>query len=221
MSLGIGSFMGGFAAGNKARGRGIFSREEGTTGDTDGASYAKEEEAPAPAPSAPEEGASPRVTTYSPQKGGDRMEGGYEAARPGPDGQAVVRTLEDFRSGASPYVTVAGNPDLYGRKYTIPEVSYSVGGQKYALKDVPVVVHDTGGAFKGAPEGRFDVPIGRDLNPQDTNQGLSGVRFVASDAPKAPEQKGLPPLQASRQRSPETPASAIWNTLRSVFSQGA
>ncbi|QRG07917.1 hypothetical protein EZH22_05995 [Xanthobacter dioxanivorans] len=120
----------------------------------------------------------PRITTYSPQRGGDRMEGGYEAARPGPDGQAVVRTLEDFRTGQAPYVTIAGNPALYGRSYTIPEVSYQAGGQRHVLRDVPVVVHDTGGAFRNAPEGRFDVPVGRDLAPADTNQGLSGVQFV-------------------------------------------
>lgn len=128
----------------------------------------------------------PRATTYSPQRGGDQMEGGYEASRPGPDGKALVRTLEDFRTGASPYVTVAGNPSLYGRQYTMPEVSYQVGGQRYTLKDVPVVVHDTGGAFKTAPEGRFDVPIGRDLGARDTNQGLSGVQFIPRDnAPMA------------------------------------
>jgi len=123
-------------------------------------------------------GPTPRVTTYSPQRGGDPMEGGYAAARPGPDGQAVVRTLEDFRTGQAPYVTIAGNPALYGRSYTIPEVSYQAGGQRHVLRDVPVVVHDTGGAFRNAPEGRFDVPVGRDMGPADTNQGLSGVQFL-------------------------------------------
>lgn len=123
-------------------------------------------------------GPTPRATTYSPQRGGDRMEGGYASSRPGPDGQAMVRTLEDFRTGQAPYVTIAGNPALYGRSYTIPEVSYQAGGQRHVLRDVPVVVHDTGGAFRNAPEGRFDVPVGRDLGPADTNQGLSGVQFV-------------------------------------------
>lgn len=127
-------------------------------------------------------GPSPRATTYSPQRGGDPMEGGYASSRPGPDGQAVVRTLEDFRTGQAPYVTIAGNPALYGREYTIPEVSYQAGGQRHVLRDVPVVVHDTGGAFRNAPEGRFDVPVGRDLGPADTNQGLSGVQFVPRQA---------------------------------------
>ncbi|MEP9354861.1 hypothetical protein ABLE93_14830 [Xanthobacter sp. KR7-65] len=123
-------------------------------------------------------GQSPRVTTYSPQRGGDRMEGGYASSRPGPDGQAMVRTLEDFRTGQAPYVTIAGNPALYGREYTIPKVTYQAGGQRHVLNNVPVVVHDTGGAFRNAPEGRFDVPVGRDMGPADTNQGLSGVQFV-------------------------------------------
>ena len=123
-------------------------------------------------------GLAPRVTTYSPQRSGDRMEGGYAAARPGPDGQAMVRTLEDFRTGQAPFVTIAGNPELYGRSYTIPEVSYQAGGQRHTLKNVPVVVHDTGGAFRNAPEGRFDVPVGRDMGPADTNQGLIGVQFL-------------------------------------------
>lgn len=127
-------------------------------------------------------GPAPRATTYSPQRGGDPMEGGYASSRPGPDGQAVVRTLEDFRTGQAPYVTIAGNPALYGREYTIPEVSYQAGGQRHVLRDVPVVVHDTGGAFRNAPEGRFDVPVGRDLGPADTNQGLSGVQFVPRHA---------------------------------------
>ncbi|GLI23580.1 hypothetical protein GGQ86_002881 [Xanthobacter flavus] len=127
-------------------------------------------------------GSAPRATTYSPQRGGDPMEGGYASSRPGPDGQAVVRTLEDFRTGQAPYVTIAGNPALYGRSYTIPEVSYQAGGQRHVLRDVPVVVHDTGGAFRNAPEGRFDVPVGRDLGPADTNQGLSGVQFVPRQA---------------------------------------
>ncbi|MFG1293759.1 hypothetical protein [Xanthobacter versatilis] len=146
-------------------------------------------------------GPTPRVTTYSPQRGGDRMEGGYEASRPGPDGQAVVRTLEDFRTGAAPYVTIAGNPNLYGRQYTVPEVSYAVGGQRYTLRDVPVVVHDTGGAFRNAPDGRFDVPIGRDLNPRDTNQGLSGVQFVPRQAgvmayaPEPPKPAGVQAIE--------------------------
>ncbi|MFS8037696.1 hypothetical protein ACI7BZ_12175 [Xanthobacter sp. AM11] len=149
----------------------------------------------------------PRATTYSPQRGGDQMEGGYEAARPGPDGQAVVRTLEDFRTGASPYVTVAGNPSLYGRQYTMPEVSYQVGGQRYTLKDVPVVVHDTGGAFKTAPEGRFDVPIGRDLGARDTNQGLSGVQFIP---------RGSAPMAFTGEPSRPAGVQAIEGAIRPV-----
>ncbi len=130
-------------------------------------------------------GDQPRATTYSPRRGGDQMEGGYESSRPGPDGQAMVRTLEDFRTGQAPYVTIAGNPSLYGRQYTIPQVSYRAGGKTHTLRDVPVVVHDTGSAFRNAPEGRFDVPVGRDLNNAETNQGLSGVQFMPRSQPMA------------------------------------
>lgn len=143
-------------------------------------------------------GPSPRVTTYSPQRGGDRMEGGYESSRPGPDGQAMVRTLEDFRTGQAPYVTIAGNPSLYGREYTIPELSYQAGGQRHTLKNVPVVVHDTGGAFRNAPEGRFDVPVGRDLGYADTNQGLGGVQFLPRQG-GAMAYAGAPPAPAGVQ----------------------
>ncbi|MEP9368653.1 hypothetical protein [Xanthobacter sp. VNH20] len=155
-----------------------------------------------------------RVTTYSPQRGGDRMEGGYEASRPGPDGQAMVRTLEDFRSGRAPYVTIAGNPQLYGREYTIPEVSYSVGGQPQTLRNVPVVVHDTGGAFRNAPEGRFDVPIGRDLGARDTNQGLSGVQFVPRSEAMAytadpPRPAGVQAIDAAMRPQPAAAPQSV------------
>lgn len=127
--------------------------------------------------------AAPRVTAYSPQRNGDQMEGGYAASTAGPDGQAVVRTLDDFAAGRSGYVTVAGNPAFYGRRYTIPEITYrGADGQERTLKNVPAVVHDTGAAFKGAPEGRFDVAVSRDLPADATSKQpfLSrGVQFVS------------------------------------------
>lgn len=131
----------------------------------------------------PDLAAVPRVTAYSPQRNGDQMEGGYAASTAGPDGQAVVRTLDDFAAGRSGYVTVAGNPAFYGRRYTIPEITYrGADGQERTLKNVPAVVHDTGAAFKGAPEGRFDVAVSRDLPADATSKQpfLSrGVQFVS------------------------------------------
>ena len=135
------------------------------------------------------------LTTYSPRRGGDSMEGGYPSSVRGPDGQAIVRTLEAYRKGEADYVTVAGNSAFYGRKYTADTVTYRVGDETFTLKNVPMVVHDTGGAFKGAPEGRFDVPVGRDLNPRDTNQGLRGVTFRPGWAPKPIESAPLPPAR--------------------------
>jgi hypothetical protein len=123
------------------------------------------------------------ATTYSPQRGGDRMEGGYAAARKGPDGTAIVRTLEDYRQGRSAYATIAASRRFFGRKYTIPSVTYRVNGKTYTLKNVPVYVNDTGSAFAGAPEGRIDVPIDRDLGHGDTNQGLRNIELKPGWAP--------------------------------------
>lgn len=146
------------------------------------------------------------ATSYGPKSAGDNMEGGLEASRRGLDGQALVRTLEDYRQGNSKYVTIAGNPAYYGNKYTIPEVTYHVGDQTFTLKNVPVYLHDTGSAFKTAPEGRFDVPIGKDLNYRDTNQGLPGVRFKPGwAAPQDPApliQRMGPPADKSEWADP-------------------
>jgi hypothetical protein len=108
------------------------------------------------------------LSAYSPRRGASNVagsggEGGYQSSVPGPDGVAEVRTLDDFASGRAPYVTVAGNPDFFGRQYTIPSISFEdARGNVKKLENVPAVVHDSGSAFAGAPEGRFDIPITRD-----------------------------------------------------------
>jgi hypothetical protein len=121
-------------------------------------------------------------TGYSPQVAGDSTEGDYKSSIAGPDGSAVVRTLEDVRTGASPYVTLAGDPSLYGASYTIPQVTYQANGKSYTLKNVPAVVHDSGPAFKGQPAGRFDIAVGRDLNMRERNQDMSATQFVPSSS---------------------------------------
>lgn len=137
-----------------------------------------------PAETAGAPGVRVNLTAYSPKAGGDRMEGGYAAARPGPDGKAEVRTLADVAAGRSEYVTIAGNPRDYGKTYTIPEISFVDGsGKTQTLRNVKAVVHDTGSAFKNAPEGRFDVPIDRDATDKQmaASHGLwkkAGVQFV-------------------------------------------
>ncbi len=122
------------------------------------------------------------ATGYSPQAMGDRIEGGYESSVAGPDGRAVVRTLEDVREGRSAYVTLAGDPSLYGREYTLPSVTWTANGVTHTLTNVRGVVHDTGSAFRGQPEGRFDVAIGRDLDQTERNQSMRSVRFVPGSA---------------------------------------
>ena len=116
-----------------------------------------------------------RATAYGPSSTYDPMQGGLASSRRGPDGEAIVRTLEDYRQGLSGYVTLAGNPDYYGNTYSIPSISYTYGGQTYTLENVPAVVHDTGGAFKNAKEGRFDIPVAADLTmAQLSAQPFSG-----------------------------------------------
>jgi hypothetical protein len=114
-----------------------------------------------------------RATAYSPQNPSSNikgMEGGYKSSVAGPDGQAIVRTVDDYANGRSSYVTVAGNPAFYGNAYTIPNLTYrDASGNIKTLSNVPVVVHDTGSAFTNAPEGRFDIPVGRDYNNSQMN----------------------------------------------------
>lgn len=127
------------------------------------------------------------ATGYSPQRGGHSVEGGYMSSAKGPDGKYVVRTVDDYIKGNAKYVTVAGNARFYGNKYTIPELNVRINGKEYNLKNVPVVVHDTGSAFRNAPEGRFDIAIGRDLGVGrrgEANQDMSGARFIRGWAPK-------------------------------------
>ena len=149
------------------------------------------------------EGLKVEATAYSPQKGGDKMEGGYAAARPGPDGKAEVRTLADVAAGRSQYVTVAGAKEQFGKTYTIPEISFvDKDGKTQTLKNVKAVVHDTGSAFKGAKEGRFDIPIDRDASDKQmqASHGLwkqAGLRFLPEGQKKAEAPKGVQVADAS------------------------
>jgi hypothetical protein len=128
------------------------------------------------------------ASAYSPMKGGDRMEGGYAASRPGPDGNTRVSTIQDYVEGRSPYVTLAGSPTYYGRRYVIREITANIGGQPVTLRNVPAVVHDTGGAFVGAPEGRFDIAAERDNAEGTSSQPYSQkpIEFVSMGTPIRP-----------------------------------
>lgn len=126
-----------------------------------------------------------KISVYSPQQKGERkkMEGGYKSSIPGADGKSIVRTLEDFRKDPeNTVVTVAGNPEFYGRRYVVESMTYQTAdGKQYTLSNVPVMVHDTGGRFKTAPEGRFDIPVERDTDNKsmNINQGLlKDIQFI-------------------------------------------
>jgi len=134
------------------------------------------------------------ITIYSPQKGGDKMEGGYPSSRPGPDGKSLVRTVQDYANGTSEYITLAGSPSFYNKSYIIPELPYEdpKTGATETLRNVRAVVHDTGGAFKTKPEFRYDIPYGRDLtNKQMTRyNGIlkkKGIQFVDAVEPRVSE----------------------------------
>jgi len=126
-----------------------------------------------------------KISIYSPQKGGNlkKMEGGYKSSVAGADGKSIVRTLEDFRKDQeNTVVTVAGNPEFYGRRYVVESMTYQrPDGKQFTLKNVPVMVHDTGDRFKTAPEGRFDIPVERDTDDttMEINEGLlKDISFI-------------------------------------------
>lgn len=150
------------------------------------------------AKAAPGTGSAPKptLTAYSPQRGGDKMEGGYAAARPGPNGKAEVMTLADVAAGRSDYVTLAGDKTQFGKTYTIPEITYrDKNGALITLKNVKGVVHDTGSTFRGRGESRFDIPVDRDLAQSDINKqpfSKTKVAFLpAGEGAPAVAERGL------------------------------
>lgn len=112
-------------------------------------------------------GIKPMLTAYSPQRPGSpriKKEGGYSAKWKGPDGEAMVRTLEDVRNGRSKYITIAGDDTQRGKEYVIPEITYRAkDGTTHTLKNVKAVVHDRGDAFKGKGSTAIDIPVDRDM----------------------------------------------------------
>lgn len=146
-------------------------------------------------------GITPKLTAYSPQAGGSQMEGGYAAAKPGPDGKAEVRTLEDVRDGKSDYITIAGDPSQNGKSYIIPEIKWiDKNGKLQISQNIKAVVHDTGSAFKGKGEERFDIPVAKDMTDAQMNAQpflRGGVKLVAASA--APSEGQAAP-QGGKQR---------------------
>ena len=112
----------------------------------------------------------PSLTAYSPQGEYDSMEGGYASSKAGLDGKFLVRTLDDYANGTSPYITLAGDPSLYGKSYIIPQITYkNESGQTITLNNVKGYVHDTGSAFTGQGSSRIDIPVGKNYSSSALN----------------------------------------------------
>ena len=162
-------------------------------------------------PSLPEDDTEPlvvrnKISIYSPQKGGKlkKMEGGLKSSIAGADGKSIVRTLEDFRKDPeNTVVTIAGNPEFYGRRYVVESMTYQKSdGTKYTLNNVPVMVHDTGDKFKTAPEGMFDIPVERntDEDAMRANDALlKGISFIRDKGSESGE-----PVKVKRTAAEQT-----------------
>jgi hypothetical protein len=134
------------------------------------------------------------ISIYSPQKGGDKMEGGYPSSRPGPDGKFLVRTVQEYAEGKYDYITLAGNPAFYNKEYVIPALPYKdpKTGEKKTFNNVRAIVHDTGEMFKTAPEFRFDIPLGKDLKREEMEDyelllNTNGISYIPAVEPRDSE----------------------------------
>lgn len=131
------------------------------------------------------------ISVYSPQKGGDKMEGGYPSSKPGPDGKFLVRTVQEYAEGKHDYITLAGNPAFYNKEYVIPALPYKdpKTGEKKTFNNVRAIVHDTGDIFKTAPEFRFDIPLGKDLKRKEMEDyelllKTDGISYIPAVEPR-------------------------------------
>lgn len=131
------------------------------------------------------------ISVYSPQKGGDKMEGGYPSSRPGPDGKFLVRTVQEYAEGKYDYITLAGSPAFYNKEYVIPALPYKdpKTGEKKIFNNVRAIVHDTGELFTTAPEFRFDIPLGKDLKRKQMEDyerllKTDGISYIPAVEPR-------------------------------------
>jgi hypothetical protein len=134
------------------------------------------------------------LSAYSPQgadgPGNSSVEGGLATSTPGLDSAAIARTLDDVEAAlagtppsggaadqiskymSKPYLTLAGNSSNYKKAYLIPSISWkNKNGEAKTLTNVLAYVHDTGSAFKTAPEGRYDVAVGINYTDSAINSG--------------------------------------------------
>lgn len=131
------------------------------------------------------------ISVYSPQKGGDKMEGGYPSSKPGPDGKFLVRTVQEYAEGKYDYITLAGSPAFYNKEYVIPALPYKdpKTGEKKIFNNVRAIVHDTGDLFTTAPEFRFDIPLGKDLKREQMEDyelllKTDGISYIPAVEPR-------------------------------------
>ncbi len=89
-------------------------------------------------------------TFYAPGAGG-QIQGSMQAAYPDPNGGTIIHTLDDVRTGKSPYVTLASATTMRGRWFCIGTVTYTspMDNMTHTLENVVGYVHDTGCAFNG------------------------------------------------------------------------
>ncbi len=136
------------------------------------------------------------VTAYLPCPSASAcpMQGGRESARPGLDGERLVRTLDNYRRGESEYVT--GASDLtkrMGQTYEIPSITYrsAIDGKQYTLENVPVYIHDTGSDFVGRPD-KLDIATGFANSDAEAMRLASNQPFLNERYQTYTQYSGLP-----------------------------
>lgn len=92
------------------------------------------------------------VTFYIPHNAPNcetSIQGCIGTSRPGLDGQALPRSLDDVFFKRTQYVTLASCPNNYGKYFSLGTITYTsaIDNQKHTVQDVVGYVHDTGGAF--------------------------------------------------------------------------
>ncbi len=131
----------------------------------------------------------PTYTFYAPGPG-DRMEGGFETSKKNREGENIPRTLDDYRLGKSPYVTVASDPSRYGQDVNLGKITYRspLDNNTYTLDDVKGYIHDTGSAFQGRPD-KLDIATGdfRGWNPSQASSFVARNSVGGGDLGYAPE----------------------------------
>lgn len=119
------------------------------------------------------------ITFYAPGPN-DNIEGPFVTSQPSNEtGKRIPMTLDDVRLKNHRYVTLAANPEHYGKQYYLGSIEYQspIDGKWYRLDDVMGYVHDTGPAFRspGCEKWGTCADIGRKFDVAVSNfTGWSG-----------------------------------------------